>query len=249
MGRCATWGITYFCETTSQIMRISFSFVQYHVGLFYGINSADLGNCLLNSGIFLALSNVLMTICYFYRILFPFRNLVNGYFCQITLSALCMLIIPISMFLNVNHAVVGVIALSLFGWFQGSGYALLAGLVSQNFTVEEDGCLVGMWGSAGDMGNLLGLFLFTCIMYYMKIDWKFCMLVPTIFSFLMNSLLYIFLEDNFENSEERNEEHWEEKVHLIKEYFFNAEKNIVFFIAISLAALQFGVLLWLPMYL
>ena len=138
-----------------------------------------------------------MAICYFYRILFPFQNLVKGYFYQISLSAICLLIIPVTLFLNIHSLVLSIIAFSFFGWFQGSGYALLAGLMSQKFTVEDDGCLVGMWGSAGDMGNLLGLFLFTCIMYYLKIDWKFCMVVPTIFSLFMNTLLNSFLEDEF----------------------------------------------------
>ena len=115
----------------------------------------------------------------------------------------------------------GIVVFSLFGWFQGSGYALLAGLLSQKFTVEEDGCLVGMWGSAGDMGNLLGLFLFTCLMYYIKADWKFCMVIPVIFSLVMNLLLRVLLEDDFENDEEREQANWVFKFNRIKEYFLS----------------------------
>ena len=99
------------------------------------------------------------------------------------------------MLLNIHSVAVGMIAYSLFGLFQGSGYSLLAGLVSQRFLADEDGFWLGTWGSAGDAGNLLGLFLFTSIMYYLKWDWKLCIIIPALLSLLMNSLLKKFLID------------------------------------------------------
>ena len=80
---------------------------------------------------------------------------------------------------------------------------------------------MGMWGSAGDMGNLLGLFLFTCLLYYIKADWKFCMVIPVIFSLVMNLLLRVLLEDDFENDEEREQANWVFKFNRIKEYFLS----------------------------
>ena len=145
-----------------------------------------------------------MAVCYFYRILFPFHNLVNGYFWQISLSAICLLILPISMFLDCHSVFLGMAAFALFGLFQGSGYALLAGLLSQKFLAEEDGFYLGSWGSAGDAGNLLGLFLFTSIVYYLKWDWKLCIVIPALLSLIMNSMLKKFLVDDLaRNLQER----------------------------------------------
>ena len=154
-------------------------------------------------GIFLALANVLMALSYFYRILFPFKNLVNGYFVQVSLSAIFLLFVPLSMIMKLHLVSLSMIAFSLFGWFQGSSYATLAGLLSQRFAAEEDGCLLGAWGSAGDAGNLLGLFLFTSVVYYLKWDWKFCIIIPAILSLVANSMLKYFLRDNLER--ERSE--------------------------------------------
>ena len=108
-----------------------------------------------------------MGISCFFRILFPFKRLVNDYFWNANLTALSFMLIPVSMYLNIKSIGLMIVLCCFFGWFQGGIYAILLALVERKFTISEDGCLLGFWASMSDIGTVFGFFM--CTILFLRI--------------------------------------------------------------------------------
>ena len=133
---------------------------------------------------------------YLLRIISPFKRLVHGYFIQSLLVSLCLAMIAITVALDVKEVVLLILFYGLFGIFQGGIYTVLLTLMSRKFTTSEDGCLLGLWSGSGDFGNIVGLFICTCIVYYFKWHWAWCLVVASLINAFFTTLMKILLENN-----------------------------------------------------
>ena len=119
-------------------------------------------------------------------------------------------------------------------------------LVSRHFTTDQDSMEIGFWIGASDMGNILGFFVCTCLIYYLETGWRVCLLVVSVFSLVIFILFKLLLEDN--RIEIVNEDCCS-SVEEIFSFFRNAKWTLLFLSIITIGATQYGILLWLPTYL
>lgn len=180
---------------------------------------------------------------YLLRIIYPLKRLVHSYFIQSLLVSLSLAMIAITVALDVKEVFFLILFYGMFGIFQGGIYVVLLTLVSRRFTTAQDGCILGLWAASGDTGNVIGLFICTCIVYYFKWNWVWCLIVTSFINVICTALLKVFLENN---EIEPEVEGWKDRV---KQYFQHPDQVLQFLIYLSMGATNYGILLWLPMYL
>ena len=135
----------------------------------------------------------MLGLLYLLRIALPYKKLVHGYFVQSLLTSLALACIGFTIFAGIREAVLLLLIYGLFGLFQGGVCTCLLGLVSRQFTTHRDGCLLGIWSASECVGNIVGLFVCTCIIYYFKWYWIWCLFIPSLIYCFFVLLLKIFI--------------------------------------------------------
>lgn len=72
---------------------------------------------------------------------------------------------------------------------------MLLFLVNQHFNVETEGTVLGIWSANGDVGNVLGFFLGSLVLDYIKIDWEYVMIIGASLQLFMSLLVFLFLKE------------------------------------------------------
>ena len=103
--------------------------------------------------------------------------------------------LTLSMLLGIKSFALYTVIFLLFGVVQGALHNILAAVLTRKFTTSEDGCLMGLWAVATSIGNILNLLVFTVMIYDMKLDWKWYLMVAPVLSFIVAGLLKLFEEE------------------------------------------------------
>lgn len=106
------------------------------------------------------------------------------------ISTICYLIIPLLVWLNVRIPILLYISLAGFGWFQGIAWPVLLAFINVYFDSKKDGCLVGLWSANKDTGNVLGFFVSTILIIFLKLPFQTGLTVLGILSILVTFLVY-----------------------------------------------------------
>ena len=80
----------------------------------------------------------------------------------------------------------------LYGLLLGALQNVMVALLTRKYTTTEHNCLMGFWAATANMGNVLISLLFTAMIYYLKLDWKWCLVVMPITALVTSGLLKIF---------------------------------------------------------
>jgi len=132
---------------------------------------------------------------FFFRVFFPYNRLVRDHFINSNLVALCIMGIPISIYFQIKSIYLIAVLYGLFGWFQASLYPILLTLLNKKFNTNEDGCLIGFWATSNDLGEMIGYLICTIIVFYIKADWKVCLIVIPLLTIIVNCFFKGILED------------------------------------------------------
>lgn len=149
-------------------------------------------------GLAMASIYIIMGLSYFMRALIPINNLQKTYLITVLLCAGSYAILPTAVSLGARSIPVLFVSLGGFGLFQSSSYPVLVKLMKKYYTVEEDGRMIGIWSSCGDMGNILGFFVFTVIVYYLHLPWQACLLFASIIASVLGVVIYLLPIENSE---------------------------------------------------
>lgn len=232
--------ITYLVYACLHLMRTAFPFVQYNIAQYYGTDEKYIG-------ILAAATYIIMGIGYLFRNLFLPRRIVHSYFIEGSLCAIFYLLIPISMLFNFKSLVFGVICYGLYGLFQSGLFVTLTTLMGQHFSSEKDGTLLGFWSSTSDFGNIAGYFISTIIIYYIHASFEWPLIIASILTLIITFVMKIGIPEPqiFEQREKSVKKCFGE----IADYFKQTDNALYALIILFLGAGQYGILLWLPMYL
>ena len=80
----------------------------------------------------------------------------------------------------------------LFGVLLGALQNVLTALLTRKYTTAENGFLMGLWAASANLGNIFISLLFTVMIFYMKLDWKWCLIVAPILVFISSGMLKLF---------------------------------------------------------
>ena len=106
-----------------------------------------------------------------------------------------LLAIPFSMVIGINSFMVYTVLYLLFAILIGALPNVLIALLTRKYTTTENSFLMGLWAASYNLGNIFVSLLFTVMIFYLKIDWKWCLMVAPILVFIAALLLKIFEEE------------------------------------------------------
>lgn len=190
--RGLTYFLIYFLQTASNAIKTSFIFVQAQLISFYGTNTTMLGKLNRYLGLILSLFALMMGAVFVYRAIYPYSKPVHTNFVNYTLILIILLALPLTMVLGINSIQVFGIIFILFGFLQGALQNILVALLTRKFSTSEDGFLMGLWAASPFIGNIVSLMLFTVMIYYMKIDWKWCLMISPVLTFIGAGLIKLY---------------------------------------------------------
>ena len=120
--------------------------------------------------------------------------------------------------------------------------------MGQNFSSTKDGLLLGLWSSSANFGSVVGYFMPTVIVYYMEADWKWALVVAGVLTILMSVLMKILIPEP-ELPPDNSEKTLKKCSSDIVDYFKVLDHSLYCIILVLIGGTQYGILLWLPMYL
>ena len=186
---------TFLAYTTIHCMRMSLSSLQHHIIAYFGISNSSMGLAIAAVYIILGLSYLLRTFV-------PLRLPQRTYLITTCLAAVSYSILPIAVSYGVKHVGVLFTAYALFGLFQSSTWPVLIKIVNKYLDPQRDGCLMGLWSTNGDIGNIMGFLSCLVIEFYLKWPWHICLYFSAAITLVM-ALAIFFLP--IQNPEELNE--------------------------------------------
>ena len=80
----------------------------------------------------------------------------------------------------------------LYGLLNGALQNVLVALLTRKYTTTGNNFLMGFWAATMNMGGILISLLFTVMIYYLKVDWKWCLVVIPIMASVTAGLLKLF---------------------------------------------------------
>ena len=106
-----------------------------------------------------------------------------------------LLVIPLSMILGFKSFIAYTGLYLLFAILIGALPNVLVALLTRKYTTTENSFLMGLWAASYNLGNIVVSLLFTIMIFYMKLDWKWCLVVAPILVFIAAVLLKLFEEE------------------------------------------------------
>ena len=100
--------------------------------------------------------------------------------------------------------------MTIAGFAQVVAYPVCIKLIFQHFNPKKDGLVLGIWSAHGDMGNIIGFFIYTLIVYKFHWSWSICLLFASGATFTMAIIMKLFLVDTNEASEKYRDYTWSE---------------------------------------
>ena len=193
--RLRTYTLVYFQQVATNALRASFIFVQAQIIHFYSTNTIVLGNREKYLGFITSLFALLMGAVFMYRTIYPYNKPVHTNFISYTAIFIMMLILTLSMLFGIESIALYIAVYLLYGVLQGALQNILMALLTRKFNTNEDGFLMGLWASSSHIGNIFSFLLFTVLIYYIKLDWKWCLLIAPTLTFLASGLLKLFEDE------------------------------------------------------
>lgn len=111
-----------------------------------------------------ATTYIALGIGYFLRpLMVGSKNTLLIFFLTTMISALGYMVFP---FLSVSHNLTVInakplmlIGMLVYGFFQFNFWSNMMAVISDHYSNENDGCLIGLWSAAGDFGNIVGFLI------------------------------------------------------------------------------------------
>lgn len=89
------------------------------------------------------------------------------------------------------------VLITTYGFFLYNNWAVSLSIVSQYFTTEKDGCLLGFWSAAGDFGSMAGFIFPSLLIIQLGWPWEVPLIILSIITFLLCYSVYKFIpKDN-----------------------------------------------------
>ncbi len=111
------------------------------------------------------------------------------------LAAICFCIFPLCSLLGLTSKVLLILGMALNGLFQSSGYPGSMRLVGNWLGREKKGLVMSLWGSSGNIGNIVGYGLCELILTYWQLSWQVALLVTAWVPFLAAVLMYTLVKE------------------------------------------------------
>ena len=122
-------------------------------------------------GLAVAAVYIILGLSYLIRSFIPIHNCQLTYLITISLACLAYASLPLAVSFGIKNIAVLFIISALFGLFQSSSWPVMLKIISKYFDPRNDGSLMGLWSSHGDIGNIFGFFSYTVIVFYLKLPW------------------------------------------------------------------------------
>lgn len=82
--------------------------------------------------------------------------------------------------------------MALFGFFQMNSWPILILIISNYFSFQNDGGLIGFWSTAGTIGSILGSIGPSLLILTLKLPWQISLILLSILSALAIISIYLF---------------------------------------------------------
>ena len=132
---------------------------------------------------------------YVFRAAYPYSRFVHTNFVNYTVISILMLILVLSMAFGIKEVMVYAAIYFLYAVVQGGLPNVLTALLTRRYTTTENGFLMGLWAASGSIGSIFVSLLFTAMIFYMKLDWKWCFIVAPVLVFISSGMLKLFEEE------------------------------------------------------
>lgn len=132
-----------------------------------------------------------MGLVFVYRTIYPYHKPVHTNFINNMIISIMMLLVAVSMVLGIKSLAFYFVAYLLYALLQGALQNILVALLTRKFNTSEDGFLMGLWASSPHIGSIFSFLLFTVLIYYIKLDWKWCLVVSPVLCFIAAGLLRV----------------------------------------------------------
>lgn len=189
-----TYLLAYFQRMASDSLKSSFLFVQAQILLFYHTNAVMIGKLYIYLGLINTISSFVLAFLFAYRAAYPYEKPVHTNFVNYLTISLIMFGLPLSMILGIDSFMLYMAIQLLYAILLGALPSVLVALLTREYTTTENGFLFGFWAATSNLGSIFMSLLFTVMIYYMKLDWKWCLMVPPIMISISAGLLKIFTE-------------------------------------------------------
>lgn len=88
------------------------------------------------------------------------------------------------------------ILLVIFGWGTCTNIVLTATIMNKYHQAQEDSCLVGFWVTGSDMGNILGFFISTTLLYCLQLPYQWVIIIAGSMGMMVAVVFYLTLSEN-----------------------------------------------------
>ena len=85
------------------------------------------------------------------------------------------------------------VLITTYGFFLYNNWAVSLTIVSQYFTTDKDGCLLGFWSAAGDFGSMAGFIFPSILIIQLGWTWEIPLIILSAITFLLCFSVYKFI--------------------------------------------------------
>ena len=122
----------------------------------------------------------------------PYEKPVHTNFVNYMLIFFMMWGFTLTLVLDIEWYPIYAVVYLCYAVLQGALQNVLVALLTRKFTTTEDGSLMGFWAASSHIGNIVSLLTFTVMIFYLKINWKWCLILAPTLSFIGAGLVKIF---------------------------------------------------------
>lgn len=193
--------LTFISYAFMHALRTGYSFSKTYFKDEYNFSNVFLA--VLDSVIYLALG-----IGLFSRYLFLSRHsMILTYFLAAAIFSTAFALFPTFSILGVltanNAALVSVILMFLFGFFEMHHWPISLMLVNDYCTNEEDGMLIALWSSNGTVGNVVGFLFSSFLILNLHLPWQIPQIIMALILIIVAALVFLLVQRK--NQQKTNE--------------------------------------------
>lgn len=189
--RTRVYVLTFIAYLATHSLRTAYSFSKSYFKPEYNFSNTFLA--VLDSSIYFA-----MGLGFFMRYFFMKKDIITSFFMTGLAYIVAYTLFPLLSLTGVigesNAEWISLILMILFGYFQMNCWPVSFLLVSEYFTNEENGGLIGFWTTSSSIGNISGYMLPAFFILTLHGPWQVPNLILIVILLLSTIAVYVFVE-------------------------------------------------------
>jgi sugar phosphate permease len=190
--RIQVFVLTYIAYTIMHSLRTAYSYSKTYFKVEYNFSPTYLA--VLDSSIYLAMG-VGFLLRYFFL---NKKDIIFSYFTTGMAFIIAFALFPFLSFVGAldksSAQWVSIILMIIYGFFQMNYWPVSFLVMTDYFTNEEDGCLIGVWTTAAGLGNILGYFFCGLLILNLHEPWQVPLFILVAILFFCNLFVYMLVK-------------------------------------------------------